>query len=166
MGAIRRAGAPPASKAYIPVWRIRTREPVRFILLSPSVWAYWTHYANRRTHPCRSNEHDVCRCRLREFPLRWKGFLCALNMKGQFGFVEVTGEQAISIVAQADDGKTLRGLCYDLSRTSDNAGSRGRALRVTHVVREPDTLPQDQDPEALLMKLWDAPPRAGMNGTT
>lgn len=162
MSAVRKAGEPPASKPFVPVWRVTTAAPVRLLILSPSIWAYWTHFHNGRTLPCKSTHRETCDCELRESPLRWKGFLCAMTMESICGYVEVTPEQAKSVVNQAPSATSLRGLCYDFYRSSNAKGSRAKAFRVEHVQRDPDTLPQDRDPEKLLLRLWNSAKRRTM----
>lgn len=159
MANLRRAGEPPPAGEYIPVWRLKGKSPLTAIVLSPAVWAYWTHWVNGRTLPCTSKDHENCNCPLNGEPQRWKGYLYVQELSGKLGFVELTPAQARQMESQVNPGETYRGMCFKFFRSSDGKGSRAYALREKHVSRDPDTLRPDKDPAKLLLKLWNAPKR-------
>jgi len=162
MAHVRRAGPPPASRDYVPVWRIKGTKAHTFIILSPAVWAYITHWLGNRTVPCTSIDHDVCNCPYKSHPQKWMGYLKAMEIGGKTGFVELTPGTANKIVASLDEGTPLRGYAFKFWRSSEGKGARHLVELVPHITRTPAQLEEDSDPETLLLKLWNAPNRRTM----
>lgn len=162
MTRVRRAGSPPAAGEYVPVWRIKTREPRQFVILSPVIWAYVVHWASGRTVPCTSLDSEYCRCPFSEWPQKWLGYVKAYEVGKHVGFVELTPGTANKIVGSLDEGISLRGHCFQFWRSSTTKGARHLVQLVPHITRSPAELPPDSDPEELLVKLWNAPKRTSM----
>lgn len=154
MAELRRQDKPPAPGPACEIFRIKGTQRVHFWCLSDDIWGVWTHWGNNRTNPCTGESKETCEGHAKEWPLRWKGYLCVFDVfRGKLGFYELTPGAAQQIERQTTAGQTLRGRVLICSRSSEGKGSRAR-VEVQPYLTDLTRLPDARDPELYLRQLW------------
>ena len=182
--ALNRQDTPPKPGPAVLVWRVEPGVGFRGQICSESLWGVWTHWDGYRTRECtakyvhvdekgkpvnKPDESDEeasqknataktsCRGHAANHPLRWKGYLYVWNgVLREYGFLELTPAAAEELLRQAPKDGALRGLLLRVDRAGNSMKSR-LVVELTKSATDLTTLPQPQDPEATLRKLWGWP---------
>lgn len=143
---------PPQPGPRMPIIRIKAGERIGVVILSPSIWGLWTHWAGNHSLPCFAEKSQCEGCK-RGLPRRWKGYVhVVVENERRQGFLELTPLSAESLLMQSEKGRPLRGYRFEIKRL---AGDKARMhVRSTHPDPSPFGLPHHQDPQSTLMRLW------------
>ncbi len=154
MTGLNRQDRPPPPGPRVKIIRVKSIESHMFAILSKQIWGVWTHWNGRASEPCTGDSKTTCEGHKREFPLRWKGYLCCLGPNNsEQCFLELTPQAATDLLAQLPTGVVLRAYRLDMRRTSNTRGARYK-VTVWPPLIAPEYLPGDSDPERELSRLW------------
>ena len=153
MDPLRLCPEPPEPGPTNLVLRISPKIPFIGQILSSALWGCYTHWDGYRTIECTENP-GLCRGCVAQMPQRWKGYLHAWDsLTKKFVYVEFTPASAHQLLNQLPPRGDLRGLILKISRSG--ATMKGRlSVSVTPALGPTDSLPDGEDPEPVLRKLW------------
>ena len=158
MEPLNRQDEPPEPGPETLIIRVSPKLGVDGIILSKSLFGVFTHWDGRRTRECTKNSETCAGC-LAHLEQRWKGYLSILSsVHRKHVFLELTPTAARKLLDQVDKDKPLRGFRIRVGRTGESM--KGRITVDVMPCSVPiEALPQGQDPEAILRKLWGWPMR-------
>jgi hypothetical protein len=135
---------------------MKAGETKAFLILSPAISGFWTHWNGRVSAPC-VEPHDLCPGCKHNQPSRWKGYLHAVDMVTRNEcFLELTPTAAEMLSLQIENKDSLRGFRLELKRTTA-ANGRLRLQLLPKIERLTD-LPSAKDPLISLQNLWGLDP--------
>lgn len=148
----RAKGGPGPGTPFIPVWWPKHLAPVRCIVLSESVWEYYTHWVDNRTEPCIEPASECPGCKYK-WNRRWKGYVAALIPSNRrLCLVEISKDAARNCPMLTSGKVNLRGGELTLKRSGEHKRSPVRAEFKSAVAAR--DLPPEFDVDAALCRIW------------
>src|SRR5262249_26461566 len=104
------------------VEKLRGNDQQSFVIVSPKLFGFYTHYTDNGSKPCWEN-HDLCEGGHKETNIRENFLLQAWSLKAnKLVFLYLTPGAAEQLEDQVEPGTLFRGLPVVVSRTTKNNG--------------------------------------------
>lgn len=143
---------PPRPGPTLWIFRLKGAEMKTFLCLSRGIFGIWTHWMGRASAPCFADPLVCPGCK-NLAPKRWKGYINVHCYEARRnGFFELTPVTSDNLLSMYDQGGSLRGERFNVSR---GKGDKAR-LKVQPLQSHQDlsSLPEEVSPEGTLRALW------------
>jgi len=141
----------PPPSVFVPIFRPKPGEEMRFIALNSTIEVVWLHWINTRTAPCIGEEAGCPYCN--DQIARWTGFLGVLQVgTWKQGILELSAE-AVRRCPQCNPIIHLRGRTLTYKRLPGRENARC-VLAIGDLSPMLDRVPPEFDVRGFLRRLW------------
>lgn len=145
-------GPPPEKNLpHLPLVRVPGKTPLAGAITCSKIVQVYTHFLNRRTQPCMTEDCPGCAGNLAK---RYEAY-CSIwtTTPGRHIIVALTPEASIQIKHQCQNWEAMRGVYLKLERPSKRPNGRVTA-EIDHNIATLHLIPPAPDLEAHLLKIW------------